>query len=72
MAEPSGHPAHSGLLTHDGLDLKNHAAQRDDPPRCANCERMERRIKELEGQLEEMKAHNPIGSVFEHLEDLYE
>jgi len=33
---------------------------------------MERRIKELEGQLEEMKAHNPIGSVFEHLEDLYE
>ncbi len=33
--------------------LRNQAAQRDDPPRCGNCEQMARRIKHLEEQFEE-------------------
>ncbi len=32
--------------------IRNQAAQRDDPPRCGNCDQMERRIKEREEQLE--------------------
>jgi hypothetical protein len=51
----------------DTEPLRNSFSQRDDPPRCGNCEQMERRINEIQEQLDEMEARENARQQHEYL-----